>query len=107
MRRVPAIVACLVATLLLAAPALADTRSRDLRVATTTKIDTLNPLVGTLESEYRVWALNFDLLIAFDSGDDEARQAALAGRGVERLERRPDLDVSPAARPGLVGRPRR
>jgi peptide/nickel transport system substrate-binding protein len=67
MRRAPAIVACLLATLLLATPALADTRSRDLRVATTTKIDTLNPLVGTLESEYRVWALNFDLLIAFDA----------------------------------------
>lgn len=67
MRRVPAIVACLLATLLLATTALADTRSRDLRVATTTKIDTLNPLVGTLESEYRVWALNFDLLIAFDA----------------------------------------
>jgi peptide/nickel transport system substrate-binding protein len=66
MRRVPAIVACLLATLLLAAPALADTRSRDLRVATTTKIETLNPLVGTLESSYRVWALNYDLLIAFD-----------------------------------------
>ncbi len=67
MRRVPAIVACLAATLLLATPAPADTPSRDLRVATTTKIDTLNPLVGTLESEYRVWALNFDLLIAFDA----------------------------------------
>jgi peptide/nickel transport system substrate-binding protein len=66
MRRVPAIVACLLATLLLAAPALAGAPSRDLRVATTTKIDTLNPLVGTLESSYRVWALNYDLLIAFD-----------------------------------------
>ena len=66
MRRVPAIVACLLATLLLAAPAFADNRSRDLRMATTTKIDTLNPLVGTLESSYRVWALNYDLLIAFD-----------------------------------------
>ena len=99
MRRVPAIVACLLATLLLATPALADTRSRDLRVATTTKIDTLNPLVGTLESEYRVWALNFDLLIAFDAQDDAARQAALAGGGLEEVARRPDLDVSPA--PGL------
>ena len=66
MRRVPAIVACLLATLLLAAPAFADNRSRDLRMATTTKIETLNPLVGTLESSYRVWALNYDLLIAFD-----------------------------------------
>jgi peptide/nickel transport system substrate-binding protein len=65
-RRGPAIVACLLATLLLAAPALADTRSRDLRVATTTKIDTLNPLVGQLAAEYRVWALNFDILVAFD-----------------------------------------
>jgi peptide/nickel transport system substrate-binding protein len=66
MRRVPAIVACLLAALVLAPAALADTRSRDLRVATTTKIDTLNPLIGTLSAEYRVWALNYDLLIAFD-----------------------------------------
>ena len=75
MRRVPAIVACLLAALLLATPALADTRSRDLRVATTTKIDTLNPLVGQLAAEYRVWALNYDLLIGFDREDDEARPA--------------------------------
>jgi peptide/nickel transport system substrate-binding protein len=67
MRRVPAIVACLVATLLLAAPALAGPRSRDLRVATSTKIATLNPLLGQLASEYRVWALNFDVLVAFDA----------------------------------------
>ena len=67
MRRVPAIVACLVATLLLAAPATAGTRPRDLRVATTTKIATLNPLSGQLASEYRVWALNFDVLVAFDA----------------------------------------
>jgi peptide/nickel transport system substrate-binding protein len=66
MHRVPAIVACLLAALVLAPAALADTRSRDLRVATTTKIDTLNPLTGTLAAEYRVWALNYDLLIAFD-----------------------------------------
>ena len=66
MRRVPAIVACLLATLVLAPSALADTRSHDLRVATTTKIDTLNPLTGTLAAEYRVWALNYDLLIGFD-----------------------------------------
>ena len=58
--------ACLLAALVLAPAALADTHSRDLRVATTTKIDTLNPLIGTLASEYRVWALNYDLLIAFD-----------------------------------------
>jgi peptide/nickel transport system substrate-binding protein len=66
MRRGPAIVASLLAALVLAAPATADTRSRDLRVATTTKIDTLNPLVGQLAAEYRVWALNYDLLVAFD-----------------------------------------
>ena len=66
MRCVPATVACVLAALVLAPPALADTRSRDLRVATTQKIDTLNPEVGTLASEYRLWALNFDLLIAFD-----------------------------------------
>jgi peptide/nickel transport system substrate-binding protein len=66
MRRGPAIVACLLAVLAPAVPAHAETRSRDLRVATTTKIDTLNPLVGQLAAEYRVWALNFDLLIAFD-----------------------------------------
>jgi peptide/nickel transport system substrate-binding protein len=66
MRRGPAIVASLLAALVLAAPAMADTRSRDLRVATTTKIDTLNPLVGQLAAEYRVWALNYDLLVAFD-----------------------------------------
>ena len=65
MRRVPAIVAFLLAALVLAPPALADTRSRDLRVATTTKIDTLNPLTGTLASEYRVWALNYNLLVGF------------------------------------------
>jgi ABC-type transport system substrate-binding protein len=66
MRRVPAIVACLLAALVLASPAPAKTRPGDLRVATTTKIDTLNPLIGTHASEYRVWALNYDLLIAFD-----------------------------------------
>jgi peptide/nickel transport system substrate-binding protein len=66
MRRGPAIVACLLAVLALAVPAHAETRSRDLRVATTTKIDTLNPLVGQLAAEYRVWALNYDILIAFD-----------------------------------------
>ena len=44
MRRVPAIVACVLSALVLAPSALADTSSRDLRVATTTKIDTLNPL---------------------------------------------------------------
>jgi peptide/nickel transport system substrate-binding protein len=66
MRRGPAIVASLLAALVFAAPALADTRSHDLRVATTTKIDTLNPLVGQLAAEYRVWALNYDLLVAFD-----------------------------------------
>ena len=66
MRRVPAIVACLLAALVLAPSALADSRSRDLRVATTTKIDTLNPLTGTLAAEYRVWALNFDILVGFD-----------------------------------------
>ncbi len=66
MRRVPAIVACLLAALVLASPAPAETRPGDLRVATTTKIDTLNPLIGTHASEYRVWALNYDLLIAFD-----------------------------------------
>ena len=65
MRRVPAIVAFLLAALVLAPPALADTRSRDLRVATTTKIDTLNPLIGTLAAEYRVWALNYNLLVGF------------------------------------------
>ena len=88
MRRVPAIVACLLAALVLAAPALADTRSRDLRVATTTKIDTLNPLVGTLAAEYRVWALNYDLLIAFDAEVDAARRAALAGGELGALEGR-------------------
>jgi peptide/nickel transport system substrate-binding protein len=66
MRRGPAIVACLLLALVMAAPAFADTRSHDLRVATTTKIDTLNPLVGQLAAEYRVWALNYDLLVAFD-----------------------------------------
>ena len=67
MRRAPAIVACVLATLVLAGPAsAASPPSRDLRVATTTKIDTLNPLVGTLASEYRVWALNYDILIAFN-----------------------------------------
>src|ERR1700712_2419813 len=66
MRRGPAIVACLLLALVTAAPAFADTRSHDLRVATTTKIDTLNPLVGLLAAEYRVWALNYDLLVAFD-----------------------------------------
>ena len=66
MRRGPAIVTCLVLALVLAAPALADARSHDLRVATTTKIDTLNPLVGPLAAEHRVWALNYDLLVAFD-----------------------------------------
>ena len=80
MRRVPAIVAGLLAALLLAPPALADTRSRDLRVATTTKIDTLNPLVGQLAAEYRVWALNYDLLIGFDREDDEARHANTRSR---------------------------
>ena len=65
MRRVPAIVAFLLAALVLATPALADTRPRDLRVATTTKIGTLNPLSGTLAAEYRVWALNFNLLVGF------------------------------------------
>ena len=77
MRRVPAIVACLLAALVLAAPALADTRSRDLRVATTTKIETLNPLVGTLASEYRVWALNYDILIGVRPEDDGARQPCI------------------------------
>lgn len=66
MRRVPAIVAFILAALVLAPPALAGTRSRDLRVATTTKIDTLNPLTGTSAADYRVWALNYDVLIAFD-----------------------------------------
>ena len=66
MRRVPAIVACLLAALVLAPTALADARSRDLRVATTTKIRTLNPLTGVLAAEYRVWALNYDILIGFD-----------------------------------------
>ena len=66
MRRLSAIVACLLATLVLASPVPAETPSRALRVATTTKIDTLNPLVGTHAAEYRVWALNYDLLIAFD-----------------------------------------
>src|ERR1700712_1476787 len=66
MRRGPAIVACLLLALVTAAPAFADTRSHDLRVATTTKIDTLNPLVGQLAAEYREWALNYDLLVAFD-----------------------------------------
>ena len=80
MRCVPATVACVLAALVLAPPALADTRSRDLRVATTTKIDTLNPEVGTLASEYRVWALNFDLLIAFDQKSMQPDRAALAGR---------------------------
>jgi peptide/nickel transport system substrate-binding protein len=79
MRRVPAIVAGLLAALLLATPALADTRSRDLRVATTTKIDTLNPMVGQLAAEYRVWALNYDLLIGFDPRTMEPdRQNSLA-----------------------------
>ena len=67
MRRVPAIVAGLLAALLLTTPALAGTHARDLRVATTTKIDTLNPMVGQLAAEYRVWALNYDLLIGFDA----------------------------------------
>ncbi|MDX6619413.1 MAG: peptide/nickel transport system substrate-binding protein [Gaiellales bacterium] len=66
MRRGPAIVASLLVALALAGPAPADTRSRDLRVATTTKIRTLNPLAGQLPAEYRVWALNYDLLVAFD-----------------------------------------
>jgi peptide/nickel transport system substrate-binding protein len=66
MRRLPTIAASLLATLVLASPALADSHRRDLRVATTTKIDTLNPLVGTLAAEYRVWALNYDILIGFD-----------------------------------------
>jgi peptide/nickel transport system substrate-binding protein len=67
MRRVPATVACLLAMLVLASPALAETHSRDLRVATTTKIDSINPLVGTLAAEYRLWALNYDLLVGFDA----------------------------------------
>ncbi len=67
MRRVPATVACLLALLVFAVPALADTHSRDLRVATTTKIDSINPLVGTLAPEYRLWALNYDLLVGFDA----------------------------------------
>src|SRR3954470_5892817 len=66
MRRAPAIVACLLAALALAPSALADSRARDLRVATTTRIDTLNPLTGTLAAEYRVWALNYDILVGFD-----------------------------------------
>jgi peptide/nickel transport system substrate-binding protein len=81
MRCVPATVACVLASLALAPPALADTRSRDLRVATTTKIDTLNPEIGTLASEYRLWALNFDLLIAFDQKSmqpDRAHSLALS-----------------------------
>jgi peptide/nickel transport system substrate-binding protein len=81
MRCVPATVACVLVSLALAPPALADTRSRDLRVATTTKIDTLNPEIGTLASEYRVWALNFDLLIAFDQKSmqpDRAHSLALS-----------------------------
>ena len=74
-------------------------------MATTTKIDTLNPLVGTLESEYRVWALNFDLLIAFDAKTMQPdRRHSLAA----------DWDASHdgltwtyhlQARPALVGRP--
>jgi peptide/nickel transport system substrate-binding protein len=67
MRRVPATVACLLAMLVPAAPALADTHPRDLRVATTTKIDSLNPLVGTQAAEYRLWALNYDPLVGFDA----------------------------------------
>jgi peptide/nickel transport system substrate-binding protein len=67
MRRAPATVACLLAMLVLTAPALADRHSRDLRVATTVKIDSLNPLVGTLAAEYRLWALNYDLLVGFDA----------------------------------------
>ena len=86
MRRVPAIVACLLATFLLATPALADSRSSDLRVATTTKIDTLNPLVGTLASEYRVWALNYDILIGFDAKSmrPDRRHSLAAGWNISR-----------------------
>ena len=64
-------------------PALADTHSRDLRVATTTKIDSINPLVGTLASEYRLWALNYDLLVGFDAKTmrpDTKNSLAEAGR---------------------------
>lgn len=65
MRRLSVILACLLTALFLAAPAPAETRSRDLRVATTTRIGTLNPMAGTLNSEYRVWALNYDPLVAY------------------------------------------
>jgi peptide/nickel transport system substrate-binding protein len=86
MRRVPAIVASLCAMLVPAAPALADAPSRDLRVATTTKIATLNPLIGQLASEYRVWALNFDVLVAFDARTmkPDRRHSLAAGWTVSR-----------------------
>ena len=99
MRRVPAIVACLLAALVLAPPALADTRSRDLRVATTTKIDTLNPLIGTLAAEYRVWALNYDLLIAFDQKSMQPDTQHSLAASWEHLEGRAHVDVPPAPRP--------
>ena len=80
MRRVPAIVACLLAALVLAPPALADTRSRDLRVATTTKIDTLNP--AGRHARGRVSRVGAQLRPPdrVRPEVDAARHAALAGR---------------------------
>ena len=104
MRRVPAIVACLVATLLLAAPALAGPRSRDLRVATTTKIATLNPLLGQLASEYRVWALNFDVLVAFDARTMRPDLNHSLATGWKVSSDRLDVDLPSAARRDVVGR---
>ena len=104
MRRVPATVACLLALLVLAVPALADTHSRDLRVATTTKIDSINPLVGTLASEYRVWALNYDLLVGFDAKtmrpDSRHSLARAGGSSDDGLTWTYHLQAEPA----LVGR---
>ena len=68
-------------------------------MATTTKIDTLNPLIGTLAAEYRVWALNYDLLIAFDQKSMQPdKQHSLADE-LGALEGRADLDVPPAPEP--------
>jgi peptide/nickel transport system substrate-binding protein len=99
MRRVPVIFACLLTALVLASPALADTRTRDLRVATTTRIATLNPLVGTLPSEYRVWALNYGLLVAFGQ---KSMQPDRAHSLVQRVEVSKDqLTWTYHLRPGL------
>lgn len=99
MRRGPAIVACILLALVPAAPAFADTRPHDLRVATTTKIETLNPLVGQLAAEYRVWALNYDLLVAFDR---KSMQPDMKHSLVAKVEKSADqLTWTYTLKPGL------